>query len=139
MGGVVGGVMGGIEGGVEGEVVGAVPWTVTGHAYSKEQMAEFAKRPPIRAEGEIQPPRQVKRVEPVYPEVARQARVEGEVILELTTDVYGRVQSVKVLRSIPLLDQAAVDAVRQWVYEPLIVDGQPRACVFTATVRFAGK
>ncbi|MGA2534142.1 MAG: energy transducer TonB, partial [Candidatus Aminicenantales bacterium] len=67
---------------------------------------------------------------------ARQARVEGVVIIEATTDIYGRVATVKILKSIPLLDQAAVDAVRQWVYEPMIINGRPRPVIFTVTVRF---
>jgi protein TonB len=75
-------------------------------------------------------------VDPLYPEIARQARVEGVVIIEATTDVYGRVQNVKVLKSIPLLDQSAIDAVRQWVYEPMIINGRPRPVIFTVTVRF---
>jgi protein TonB len=78
----------------------------------------------------------VKKVEPIYPEIARQARVEGVVIIEATTDMYGRVASVKILRSIPLLDQAAVDAVRQWVYEPMVINGKPRGVIFTVTVTF---
>ena len=60
-------------------------------------------------------------------------------ILEAETDIYGRVASIKVLRSIPLLDQAAIDAVKQWTYEPMIIDGKPRGCVFTVTVRFTLK
>jgi protein TonB len=91
---------------------------------------------PVRAIGEIKPPRLLKRVDPLYPEIARQARVEGVVIVEATTDIYGRVLNVKVLRSIPLLDQAAIDAVRQWVYEPMIINGRPRGVIFTVTVRF---
>jgi protein TonB len=91
---------------------------------------------PIRAAGEVRPPKLVRRVEPDYPELARQARVEGVVILEATTDIYGRVASVKVLRSVPLLDQAAVDAVTRWVYEPMVVNGRPRAVTFTVTLRF---
>ena len=90
----------------------------------------------VRVIGELKPPKLLKQVDPVYPEVARKARVEGIVILEATTDVYGRVQSIKVLRSIPLLDQAAIDAVRQWEYEPMLIDGKPRSAVFTTTVRF---
>jgi len=78
----------------------------------------------------------IKKVEPLYPEIARQARVEGVVIIEATTDMYGRVASVKLLRSIPLLDQAAVDAVRQWVYEPMVINGKPRGVIFTVTVTF---
>jgi protein TonB len=95
--------------------------------------------PPVRAEGTIQPPKNVRMVEPVYPELARQSKVEGIVILEVMTDPQGRVVSAKVLRSIPLLDQAAIDAVKQWEYEPVIVDGRPRSCVFSATVRFTLK
>ncbi|HNS05542.1 MAG TPA: energy transducer TonB, partial [Candidatus Saccharicenans sp.] len=67
---------------------------------------------------------------------ARDARIEGVVILEATTDVYGRVQSVKVLRSVPLLDQAAIEAVRQWVYEPMVINGRPRSVTFTVTITF---
>ena len=69
-------------------------------------------------------------------EAAKKAGVEGAVILEPTTDIYGRVRDIKVLRSIPLLDQAAIDAVRQWVYEPPVVDGKPISVTFTVTVRF---
>jgi TonB family protein len=92
---------------------------------------------PVRAVGEIKPPRLIKQVDPIYPEIARQSSVEGVVILEVGTDIYGRVSNVKILRSIPLLDQAAIDSVRQWVYEPLVIDGKPRGCIFTVTVRFA--
>jgi len=91
---------------------------------------------PVRAIGSIKPPKLIKEVKPVYPEKAKEAEVEGEVILEATTDIYGRVQNVKVLKSIPLLDQAAVDAVRKWVYEPMIIDGKPRGVIFTVTVTF---
>ena len=91
---------------------------------------------PVRAIGEIRPPKLIKEVSPVYPEIARQARVEGVVIVEATTDIYGRVQNIKILRSIPLLDQSAIDAVRQWVYEPMIINGRPRGVIFTVTVRF---
>lgn len=91
---------------------------------------------PVRVIGEIKPPRLLKQFNPRYPEIARQARVEGLVIVEAETDVSGHVQNVKILRSIPLLDQAAIDAVRQWIYEPLMIDGKPRGAIFTCTVRF---
>jgi TonB family protein len=91
---------------------------------------------PVRAIGEIKPPRLIKQVDPVYPEIARQARVEGLVILEAETDIYGRVRNTRILRSIPPLDQAAIDAVKQWIYEPLLIEGKPRGVFFTVTVRF---
>jgi len=58
------------------------------------------------------------------------------VILEATTDEYGRVKHVKVLRSIRLLDPAAIEAVKQWMYEPMIINGRPRAVIFRVTVTF---
>ncbi|MBU1198831.1 MAG: energy transducer TonB, partial [Nanoarchaeota archaeon] len=68
---------------------------------------------------------------------ARQKQISGVVILEATTDIYGKVQRVKVLRSVdPLLDKAAIDAVKQWVYEPYLDNGKPRGVIFTVTVRF---
>lgn len=100
----------------------------------KEIKAEILA--PVRAVGEIKPPKLIKEVKPIYPEDARQKRVEGTVILEATTDIYGRVQKVEVLRSIPLLDQAAIDAVHQWIYEPEIIEGKPRGIIFTITVTF---
>jgi protein TonB len=94
---------------------------------------------PVRAIGEIKQPKRIHYVNPVYPEIARQARVEGTVIIEATTDIYGRVQQVKLLKSVPLLDQAAIDAVKQWVYEPMVINGRPRGVIFVVTVTFSLK
>jgi TonB family protein len=134
-GGVVGGVVGGVIGGVSGGVIGGV----VGTTISKDEAEKLQKMPPVKAEGSIKPPVQLKSVNPIYPEEARAAGTEGIVILEAVTDVYGRIESTRVLRSIPGLDQAAVDAVKQWMYEPLVIDGKPRRCVFTVTVRFTLK
>ena len=94
------------------------------------------QKPAVRAVGDIKPPKLIKKVEPIYPELARQAVIEGVVILEVITDVYGRVVDTKILRSIPLLNQAAIDAVKQWVYEPMIIDDEPRGVMFTVTCTF---
>ncbi|MGB9893454.1 MAG: energy transducer TonB [Candidatus Saccharicenans sp.] len=90
----------------------------------------------VRATGNIMPPRLIKKVNPIYPEEARKAGVEGMVILEVQTDKTGKIAAVKVLRSVPLLDEAAIEAVRQWVYEPLIINGEPKGVIFTVTVSF---
>ena len=90
----------------------------------------------VRAIGDIKPPKLLKQVEPIYPEAARKAGIEGIVILEAKTDVNGHITNTKVLRSIPQLDQAATDAVKQWVYEPMVIEGKPKPVVFTVTVRF---
>jgi periplasmic protein TonB len=127
--GIPGGVDYGVGEGTEANVLGTDLYGLVG------KPAE----PPVLAVGDVKPPRLVRRVEPAYPELARLSRSEGIIILEATTDVYGRVVAVRVLRSLPLLDEAAIDAVRQWVYEPLVVNGRPRAVTFTVTVRFVLK
>ena len=132
--GVEGGVPGGVKGGVAGGVAGGVQGGISG-AVSAQDLKKF-EGDAIRAVGDIKPPKLVKTVKPVYPKVARQARVEGTVIVEAKTDEQGNVVDTRVLRSIPILDQAAVDAVQQWKYEPLIIDGKPRQVLFTVTVRF---
>ena len=102
---------------------------------TEAELKAFAKGA-VQAVGEIRPPKLIKEVAPIYPKVARQARVEGTIVLGVKTDISGRVTEVKVLRSIPLLDQAAVDAVRQWIYEPFILKEEPSPVVFSLTITF---
>jgi protein TonB len=90
----------------------------------------------VRVGGEIQTPALVKRVAPVYPEIAVDAQLEGMVILEATVGRDGRVEDVRVLRSIPLLDNAAKAAVMQWEYSPLLLNGKPERFILTVTVSF---
>ncbi len=87
--------------------------------------------------GEVKRPKLLKAVTPQYPLQARRLGFEGTVIVEATTDVNGRVKKTKVLKSVPYLDQPAVKAIRQWVYEPALINGQPRPIVFTVTVNFS--
>ena len=82
------------------------------------------------------PPRKIVDVSPQYPESARQAKIQGLVILDATIDAGGNVVDAKVLRSVPMLDQAALDAVRQWKYLPAQLDGKPTAVMMTLTVNF---
>ena len=91
---------------------------------------------PIRVGSGVPAPVQLRKVNPVYPPIALSARVQGVVILELTVDAQGFVTDARVLRSIPLLDQAAIDAVRQWQYVPTLLNGVPVPIVMTATVQF---
>ncbi len=91
---------------------------------------------PVKATGDAKPPKIVHMVEPVYPEDARKQGIEGKVILEATADIKGKVQGVKVLRGVDGLNQAAMDAVKQWTYEPMMINGKPMPVVFTVTVQF---
>jgi len=90
----------------------------------------------IRVGGNMPPPTKVKNVAPVYPPLAESARVQGVVILETIVGADGKVQDARVLRSIPLLDQAALDAVKQWEFTPTMLNGSPVPIVMTVTVQF---
>ena len=72
----------------------------------------------------------------MYPPIAQSARVQGVVILEATIGPDGKVQDVRVLRSIPLLDAAAIEAVRQWQYTPTLLNNVPVPVIMTVTVNF---
>jgi len=91
---------------------------------------------PVRVGGAIAAPIRTRQVAPVYPPIAQSARVQGVVIVEALIDETGRVADVRILRSIPLLDQAAIDAVRQWEYTPVLLNGVPVPVIMTATVQF---
>lgn len=125
-GGVLGGVEGGVPGGVLGGIVGGLPQTLE------------APPPPkvVRVGGSITAPKLVKRVQPEYPQLAAQARLTGLVIIEALVDTHGAVKSVKVLRGAPLFDEPALAAVRQWRYQPLLLNGQPTDFIVVVTVMF---
>jgi TonB family protein len=91
---------------------------------------------PVRVGGRILMPARVRHVDPIYPPVAESARVQGVVILEVVIDPDGHVADVRVLRSIPLLDQAAIDSVRQWEFAPTLLNGTAVPVVMTTTVQF---
>ena len=125
-GGVPGGVEGGVPGGVVGGVVGGLPSEAPPPAAVK----------PVRVGGMVRTPKLLNRVNPQYPEIAKAARTSALLILEATVGIDGRVQDVKVLRGHPLFDDAAVSAVRQWRYQPLLLNGIPMPFVATVTVQF---
>ena len=131
--GVPGGVAGGVPGGIVGGVVGGSGTVVPP---PPPPAPAPPPRAPIRAGGQIQAPSLIKRVPPVYPRIAVSAGVQGTVILEATVGRDGRVEGVEVLRSVALLDRAAMDAVRQWQYEPLLLNGKPERFILTVSVSF---
>jgi protein TonB len=120
-GGIIGGVAGGIVGGLEAAPPPPPPPPPPA---------------PVRVGGAIRQPTQIKKVNPIYPPIAQSARVQGVVIIEAIIGLDGRVQEAKVLRSIPLLDAAALDAVKQWQYTPTLLNGVPVPVIMTVTVNF---
>lgn len=97
----------------------------------------FAQQSPVRIGGTTAPPERIKYVAPEYPAIAKQARVTGTVIAEALVGPDGVVQEAHVLRSIALLDQAALNAVKQWRYTPTMLNGQPVPVIMTVTVNFS--
>jgi TonB family protein len=91
---------------------------------------------PVRIGGNIKPPVKVKDVRPAYPPDAFASRVQGVIILEAVIDASGRVREASILRSIPMLDEAALEAVRQWEFTPTLLNGAPVPVIMTVTVNF---
>ena len=123
-GGVEGGVDGGAPGGVAGGTVGGAP-------------SGGGTPGPIRLGAGMEPPRKIKDVRPVYSQSAMVNRSRGTVVIEATVGVDGKVHDAVVIQSIPLLDQAALDAVRQWEFLPSRLNGVPVAVIVTIIVQFA--
>ena len=120
----------------------AVAGKATADAVAAKEKADAAARAkarmvaPLRIGGQIRAPRKIKDAKPVYPAIARSARVAGAVTIEATIGPDGKVTDAKVVRSIPLLDQAALDAVRQWEYTPTLLNGVPVPVLMTITINF---
>jgi TonB family protein len=100
-------------------------------------LATQTAQAPVRVGSGVAPPQKIKDVKPAYPASAQGSGVQGVVIIEATIDATGKVSDARVLRSVPLLDQAAVDAVKQWEFTPTVLNGTPVAVIMTVTVNFA--
>jgi TonB family protein len=93
----------------------------------------------LRVGGNIKPPTRVRSVAAVYPPDARDAKITGVVIIQIRIEGDGRVSDARVVRSVPALDQAALDAVRQWEFTPTLMNGNPVPIILTTTVNFTLK
>jgi periplasmic protein TonB len=122
--GVEGGIRGGAAGGIAGGTIGGAVGGGTGTG-------------PVRVGGAISPPRKIKDVRPVYPPSALSGDVRGTVVIEATIGVDGKVRHATIVHSVPELDQAALDAVGQWEYEPSMLNGARVAVLLTIVLNFA--
>ena len=95
-----------------------------------------ARLTPVRVGGNIQVPTKTRDAKPEYPPIAQSARVQGVVILEAIIGTDGNIANARVMRSIPLLDAAALSAVSQWQFTPTHLNGQPVPVIMTVTVNF---
>jgi protein TonB len=122
MGGIAGGVASGTPGGVLGGIIGSVPIA-----------APPPPPPPVKAStpkritigGNVQQAKLVRQPKPVYPPLAKQARISGVVHLAAVISKDGTIQDLKVISGHPLLIPSALEAVKQWVYQPTLLNGEP--------------
>ena len=145
-----GGVVGGLPGGVPGAVIGGVLGNVLSTSSIVDVPAPAPPPPPpppsppkvvappapVRVGGMVKEPRLLKLVPPMYPKLAAQARVTGTVVLEATVTAQGTVEEIHIVSGHPLLVQAAIDCVKQWQYEPTLLNGIPMPVILTAKVHF---
>jgi protein TonB len=117
--------MGGVLGGVIGGMGGAPP------------PPKPKQTGPLRVGGNVQAARIINRVQPVYPPLARQTRISGTVRLHAIIGKDGTIQQLEVMSGHPLLQQSALDAVRQWRYQPTLLNGDPVEVDTTIDVIFS--
>lgn len=133
-GGVVGGVPGGIPGGQLGGVIGGIISSTS----NLSSVPKVSLAPPqrIRISQGVTKGLTIHRVEPVYPTLAKAARVQGDVVLSAVIDTNGEIKNLSLVSGHPMLVPAAIAAVQQWRYKPYLLNGQPVEVETTITVIF---
>jgi protein TonB len=134
--GMIGGVPGGVAGGSMGGVIGGVIGGVKTAAAMPIAPKENKPKEPVRVGGRVREPELIKRVEPNYPELARQTHLAGVVLIDAIIDENGNVVEMKVVSGHPLLLQSALNAVRQWKYKPTYLNDMPVPVQLIITVTF---
>ena len=138
-GGVVGGVPGGVPGGTAGGVIGGIIGSVPVAAPPPPPppvKAEVKQVQRIRVGGNVQAANLIRKVTPQYPPLAKQARVQGTVKFQAIIGKDGTIQNLQLLTGHPLLVPAATDAVKQWLYKPTLLNGEPVEVVTQIDVNF---
>lgn len=133
VGGVAGGVAGGGVGGILGGILGGVPSAAPPPPPPPPKTVTPQR---IRVGGNVQAANLINQVRPIYPPLAKQARISGTVELSAIIGKDGRVQDLKVVRGHPLLVQSALDAVKNWIYKPTLLNGEPVEVSTTIDVNF---
>ena len=129
-GGVVGGVLGGTAGGAVGGVLGSIV-SSTPTAVPKAATPQRVKVSAGVTTGLL-----IRKVQPVYPPLAKQARISGTVVLQAVIGKDGTIQNLRAVSGPPMLIQSAIDAVRQWKYKPYFLNGEPVEVDTQVTVNF---
>jgi protein TonB len=132
VGGVAGGMAGGSVGGVLGGIIGGVPSAAPPPPPPPKPLTPQR----IRVGGNVQAANLITQIKPAYPPLAKQARIQGTVELSAIIGKDGRVQDLKVVRGHPLLVQSALEAVKNWIYRPTMLNGEPVEVSTTIDVNF---
>jgi periplasmic protein TonB len=136
VGGVPGGVPGGSAGGIIGGIIGSVPTAAPPPPPPPVKVEKPATPQRIRVGGQVQAAKLVRQPRPVYPPLAKQARISGHVILNAIIGKDGTIQNLTLASGHPLLVPAAMEAVKQWVYQPTLLNGEPVEVVTQIDVNF---
>jgi protein TonB len=129
MAGVVGGVMGGVPGGSAGGVIGGI-LSSTPVAVPKVSVQR------VRVSTGVSTGLLIKKVQPNYPPLARQARIQGQVVLQAEISKEGTIQNLQLVSGHPMLAPAAIEAVKQWRYKPYLLNGEAVAVETQVVVNF---
>jgi protein TonB len=127
--GVVGGVVGGVPGGSAGGVIGGI-------ISSNVPPPKVATPQKVRISSGVAEGNKIHDVQPTYPQMARIAHIQGDVVLQATISKTGSIENLRAVSGHPILIQAALDAVRQWKYKPYILNGEPVEVETQVTVKF---
>jgi protein TonB len=136
VGGVPGGVPGGTSGGVIGGIIGSVPTAAPPPPPVKKEEPKPAAPQRIRVGGNVQAANLIRKVTPTYPPLAKQARVQGTVKFTAVIGKDGTIQNLQLLGGHPLLVPAATEAVKQWLYKPTLLNGEPVEVITQIDVNF---
>ncbi|HEX8172803.1 MAG TPA: energy transducer TonB [Thermoanaerobaculia bacterium] len=137
--GVEGGVVGGVKGGVVGGVVGGTVGGVIGGQLGGQVGGQIGGQPdaPVRVGGNVKAPTIKRRVDPMYTDIARRARLQGFVIIEAVIDRQGNVTDARIIKGLGMgLDETALNALRQWKFSPGTLNGQPVPVYYNLTINF---
>jgi protein TonB len=136
VGGVPGGVAGGAMGGVLQGIIGGVPTMAPPPPPPPKPVEKAAAPTRIKIGGAVQQARLVRQPHPIYPPLAKQARISGVVRLSAIISKDGTIQKLEVISGHPLLVPAALEAVKQWVYQPTLLNGEPVEVITQIDVNF---
>jgi periplasmic protein TonB len=134
LGGETGGVPGGVPGGQLGGVLGGI--LGGSRQFAPPPPKSVTQVGPYRVGGKVQAPRLLYQVQPIYPPLAKQARIQGDVVIDSVIDPQGKVTQMTVVSGSPLLVHSAVEALEQWRYQPTLLNGEPVPVDMFVTVHF---